>query len=371
MGGEAAVTAQNPYESFLEAYAREQPSAAKTAPEAPRAGEYRDLWVWIEHVDGEVYPASLENLGKARQLADQLGARCGAVLFGEGVRRVAPRLGEYGADLCYLADGTPLRNFRRGLYRNVLVELIRERRPEAMIFPATVMGRNLGAQVAAALGTGIVPNCARLEVDASERRIRHFQTSYEERLLAEVVIDARPQISTITPGSFRRPAPERGRVAQLVDVPVPSEVSQPHVRFVKREPPQHKTLEQADVIAVGGLGLGSRESFRLVEELAALLGGHVGATRAAIACGWCDPRLLITSSKHSLQPRLYIACGVVGEYDHLKALEESRQIVAITPDHDAPVAETSDLIGLGEPTAILEAMLETLRAARKDQLLLA
>lgn len=364
------MSAENPYERFLEAYAREQATAAPAAPEAPRAGEHRDLWVWIEHVDREVYPASLENLGKARELADQMGARCAAVLFGEGVRGVAVRLGEYGADLCYVADGGPLRNFRRGLYRNVLVDLIRERRPEAMIFPATVMGRNLGAQVAAALGTGIVPNCVRLEVDASERRVRHFQTSYEDRLQTEVIVDTRPQITTITPGSFRRPAPERGRVAQVVDVPIPGEVSKPHVRFIERETPQEKALEQADVVVVGGLGLGSPESFRMVEELAALLGGHVGATRAAVACGWCDPKLLITSSKHSLRPRLNVACGVVGEYDHLKALEASHQVVAITPDDDAPVTESSDLIGLGDPTAILTSMLETLRAARKDRLLL-
>ncbi|HLE47442.1 MAG TPA: FAD-binding protein, partial [Candidatus Thermoplasmatota archaeon] len=173
------------------------------------------------------------------------------------------------------------------------------------------------------------------------------------------------------PGSFRRPRPEKGRLASIAQVPVPTGLPAPRVRVGKREGPTERPLERADVIVVGGLGLASRESFRLAEELSLLLGGHVGATRAAVACGWCDPRLLITSSKHELRPRLYVACGVIGEYDHLKALEDSRQVIAITPDPTAPVAEQSDLVGLGDPTTILHAMLESLRSARKDRFLVA
>ncbi|MBI2078843.1 MAG: electron transfer flavoprotein subunit alpha/FixB family protein [Euryarchaeota archaeon] len=366
------MTDGDPYASFLETYTREAAPQGPSPPDAPRPGEHRNLWVWIEHVDGEVYPASLENLGKARELADQLGARCAAVLFGHEVRKAAEGLGEFGADRVYVADAASLRDFGLGAYRDLLVGLAREQRPESLIFPATVMGRNLAAQVAAALGAGVVPNCVELAVDASERRLRHFQTSFEDRLLSEVVIpEQRPQVATVTPGSFRRPRAEKGRTASITDVPVPETLPPSKVRVGKREAPKERTLERADVVVVGGLGLASREGFRLTEELSSLLGGHVGATRAAVACGWCDPRLLITSSKHELRPRLYIACGVIGEYDHLKALEDSRQIVAITPDPTAPVAEQADLVGLGEPTAILHAMLESLRAARKDRFLLA
>lgn len=362
---------EDPYSSFLESYQREQPPAPGAAPDAPRPGEYRNIWVWIEHVDGEVYPASLENLGKARELADQLGARCAAVLFGHRVKGIAARLGEFGADRCFVADAPALKDFRRGMYRNLLASLIREWRPESLLLPATVMGRNLGAQVAAALATGIVPNCVRLEIDAAERRIRHYQTSFEDRLLLEVVIESRPQVATITPGSFRRPAREAGRTAQVVEVNITPETPKPHVRFLKREAPQHLALEKADAIVVGGLALGTRDSFRLVEELSLLVGGHVGATRAAIACGWCDPRLLITSAKHRLRPRLYIACGVVGEYDNMKAIEGAQEIVALSPDPDAPICETADVIGVGDPSAILRVMVETLREARKDRLMIA
>lgn len=364
------MTAGDPYTSFLETYEKEAASEAPARPEEPRAGEHRHIWVWIEHVDREVYPASLENLGRARALADELGARCHAVLFGHGVRAAGERLGEYGADGVYLADHAALAQFSLDAYRETLVRLVRDARPEAVLFPATVMGRNLGAQLAAALGTGIVPNCARIEVDASERRLRHFQTSFEDRILSEIIVpNERPQISTITPGSFRRPAPEPGRKARIIEVPLPADLRAPRIAVGKREAPVHRTLETADAVVVGGLGLGSRESFRLAEELAAVLGGHVGATRAAVSCGWCDPRLLVTNTKHRLRPRLYVACGVIGEYDHLRAVEEARQIVAITPDADAPVAEHADLIGLGDPTAILQAMLDSLKAARNDRLL--
>lgn len=369
MGREATVSEpDNPYASFLETYTKEAATQETVREERSRPGEWRNLWVWIEHVDNEVYPASLENLGKARELADQLGARCAAVLFGENVTEAAKRLAEYGADRVFVADHATLREFHLDAYRDLLVQLIREHRPESVLFPATIMGRNLGAHVAAALGTGIVPNCVRLEIDASERRIRHFQTSFEERLLSEVVTVQRPQLATITPGSFRRPAREPLRTCAVTEVPAPAGAPN-RVRVGKRAEPRHKTLQNADVVVVGGLGLGSRESFRLAEELSSLLGGFMGGTRAAVACGWCDPRLLVTSSRHDLKPRLYVGCGVIGEYDHLKAIEGSHQIIAITPDSTSPVAEMADLIGFGDPTRILTEMIETLRKARQDRFL--
>ena len=360
----------DPYSAFLQNYEQEAAPREPTRPDAAPPGEHRNIWVWIEHVDREVYPASIENLGKARELADQLGARCHAVLFGHKLKSIAEKLGEFGADAVFLADDSKLSEFHLQIYRGLFVRLVNEYRPEAILFPATVMGRNLGAQVAAALDTGIVPNCSKLDVDASERRLRHFQPSFEERLLSEIVIPkALPQISTITPGSFRKPLVEKGRQARIIEVKV-TDLPAPRTQIGKREAPVEASLEKSEVVVVGGLALGSRESFRLTEELSALLGGHVGGTRAAVACGWCDPRILITSTIHRLKPRLYVACGVIGEYDHLKAVEGARQIVAITPDPEAPIAEHADLIGVGDPTEILKAMLENLKATRKERFLI-
>lgn len=360
----------DPYAAFLQSYTQDAAPREPARPDAAPPGEHRNIWVWIEHVDREVYPASIENLGKARELADQLGARCHAVFFGHQIRNAAAGLGEFGADGVFLADDPALAEFHLRVYRELFARLVKEYRPEAILFPATVMGRNLGAQLAAALGTGIVPNCVKLEVDASERRLRHFQTSFEDRLLSEIVVPkTQPQISTLTPGSFRKPMREKGKQARVIDVKV-GELPPPRTHVGKREAPVERSLERSDVVVVGGLGLGSRESFRLTEELSAVLGGHVGGTRAALACGWCDPRILVTSTKHRLRPRLYVACGVIGEYDHLKAVEGARQIVAITPDIEAPITEHADLIGVGDPTAILQAMLENLKASRKERFLI-
>jgi electron transfer flavoprotein alpha subunit len=360
----------DPYSAFLQNYQAEAAPREPTRAESAPPGEYRNIWIWIEHVDREVYPASIENLGKGRELADQLGARCHAVLFGHKVKSAAEKLGEFGADGVFLADDPKLAEFHLQVYRELFVRLVKEHRPEAILFPATVMGRNLGAQLAAALGTGIVPNCMKLEVDASERKIRHFQTSFEERLLSEIVIPkTQPQITTITPGSFRKPMREKGKQARIIDVNV-VDLPAPRTLVGKREAPIEKSVEQSEVVVVGGLALGSRESFRLTEELSALLGGHVGGTRAAVACGWCDPRILVTSTKHRLRPRLYVAAGVIVEYDHLKAVEGARQVVAITPDPEAPITDHADLIGIGDPTAILQAMLENLKASRKERFLI-
>jgi electron transfer flavoprotein alpha subunit len=179
-------------------------------PLAP--GEWRTVWTWIEIHDGEVLPACLELLGRGREIADELGTRNCAVVFGQGIAQAAAQLGEYGADRVYVIDAPEYKAFQLDAAREALSGLIRERRPEILLFPATIQGRNLGAQVATEMGTGIVPNCNALSLDATERLVIGHQTSFEEHLVSEITVPTeRPQIFTVTPGSYRRPGRDRSR----------------------------------------------------------------------------------------------------------------------------------------------------------------
>lgn len=363
------MTPDDPYEGFLGSYLQQQETpTTPSGTEEARPGEWRNVWTWMELVEGEVLPASLEILGKGREIADQLGTRNCAVLFGHGVSRSAAQLAAHGADRVYVLDAPDYAEFQLDPAREALAALVRQRRPEILLFPATIQGRNLGAQVSMAARTGIVPNCEDLSLDASERVVIGHQTSFENRLLSHVLTPLeRPQIFTITPGSFRRPALDATRTAQVLPVTEIGTAAPPRTRLLTKEADRPRTLPQHDAVVVGGLGLASPASFALAQELAQELKAFAGATRGAVACGWVDRDRLITGVHHRLRPRLYVACGVIGEYDHLKAIEGAELIVALSADPNAPICENADLIGLGDPSAILERLVPAIRASKQDR----
>ena len=354
---------------FLDAYLSQQAEATEVqvADEA-RPGEWRTVWTWIERVDGEVLPACLELLGRGREIAGELGTRNCAVVFGQGVEAWAATLGEHGADRVYVIDAPEYEEFQLDAAREALAGLVRERRPEILLFPATIQGRNLGAQVATALGTGIVPNCNALSLDANERLVIGHQTSFEERLLSDVAVPLqRPQIFTVTPGSYRRPGRESGRQAQVVAVAATVPLRPIQTKTIERAPDRPKSLSQFDAVVAAGLGVASRDGFQLASELAAELDAYAGATRGAVACGWAGADRLISVTRHRLRPRLYVACGVVGEYDHLKAIENADLVLALTDDARAPIVESADLVGIGEPSELLRRLPDHLRRAKGER----
>jgi electron transfer flavoprotein alpha subunit len=363
------VSEEDPLGGFLDAYLSQQQAAAPAESlEEARPGEWRSVWTWIERVDGEVLPGCLELLGRGREIADEMGTRNCAVVFGEGVEAAAGKLGEYGVDRVFVLDAPEYADFQLDAAREALAGLVRERRPEILLFPATIQGRNLGAQVATALGTGIVPNCNALSLDATERLVVGHQTSFEERLLSDVAVPLeRPQIFTVTPGSYRRPGREAGRTAQVVPVAatVPLRPIQTHTLAPEADRP--RSLVQYDAVVAAGLGVASREGFQLAQDLAAELDAYAGATRGAVACGWAGPDRLISVTRHRLRPRLYVACGVVGEYDHLKAIEGADLVLALTDDVRAPIVESADLVGLGDPAELLRRLIEHLRKAKQER----
>jgi electron transfer flavoprotein alpha subunit len=367
------MTDENPYEAFIESYTKDStPTEDYGGTDEARAGEWRNVWVWVGRIRDEVFPASLELLGKAREIADQLGARVGAVVFGHELEKSVPKiLARYGADVVYTADAPRFAHFQIDTVREALVYLVEAKRPEILLFAATVQGRNLAAQVAARLRTGIVPNCVQLTVDTTDRLLIHTQTSYENRLVADLVTrEARPQIATVTPGAFRQPTPDDSRPARHQDVTEDVPVAEPRTRVKEEAPEPERPLERYDVVLAGGLGLGSADAWNDLKRLGELTEAAVVGTRAAIACGWCPPEKLLSREIQRIHPRLYVAFGVVGEYDHLKAVEQADLIIAVTDDANAPICEMADFIALGDTPAILADTLKRISEGQVERVVL-
>ncbi len=360
---------QDPYSAFLETYTREaQPDESDVGRDVAEAppGEWRNVWVWIGRARDEIFPAALELVGKAREMADQLGARVGALVMGHDLsEEITPILARYGADVVYTADASRFHEFQIDVVREALVTLVQEKRPEILLFAATIQGRNLAAQVAARLKTGIVPNCEDLTIDTSDRLLRQKQPSFENRLVRVAVTrESRPQIATVIPGAFRQPTPDETRRARHVDVTDDVPTTDPRTEFLEESAAVDRPLERRDAVLAGGLGLGSKEAFERLEALGEKLDAAVVATRAAVACGWAPKEKLLTRQRKRIRPSLYVAFGVVGEYDHLKAVEGAEVVVAVTDDPNAPVCEMADFIAVGPPDEILEDVIKRIEAAQ-------
>lgn len=334
---------------------------AAEAPLGPRE-EYRNVWVFAEQRGGIIRDASLEALGKARGVADMLGARVEAVLMGQAVGGLAPTLIQHGADAVYLLDAPFLGVYRIDLYKRILAKLIGDYKPEILLLGATGVGNGLASALAARLKTGAVTNCTQLDIDPSERLLLATKPVYEGRLLATMTIPKlRPQIATVQPGVFHKPFPDPSRRGHLIEVEVAKDDSKIEIVSVTREEGEERGLEGATVVVAGGRGMVSQEGFKLVGELAKALGGRVGASKAAVDLGWASEDLHIGLTGVSIRPKLYAACGVSGTLEHLGAVGGSPTIVAIHGDPEDPIFDVAHIGVVGDPREVIPHLIEELR----------
>lgn len=334
----------------------------ETAGGAPVNGATRnDVWVVVEQHDGAAAEVSLELLGRARELADQLGVRVGAVLIGadQAVTALAPALVARGADIVYLAGHDDLTHYLTQPYTQVVTALIREHRPQIVLYGATTTGRDLAPRVASALRTGLTADCTDLRIgDHSMKGEEHRDLLYQIRpafggnIIATIISPLhRPQMATVREGVMVMPDADEGRTGTIVTVPVERSSSPVHsadgvvlsdadfvVRLVDRVREEKRVdLKGARIVVAGGVGVGSREGFALVEELARTLGGVVGASRAAVDAGWIDHEHQIGQTGTTVRPKLYIACGISGSVQHRAGMDQSARILAINSDPLAPI----------------------------------
>jgi electron transfer flavoprotein alpha subunit len=295
------------------------------------------VWVWVEHYEGEVASPSWEAIGTARSIADFYGGHVSACLFGQGVEDLAQAAIHYGADRVFLADNPTLADFRVEAHASLLSKLAAEHEPAVIFFGATTRGRELAPTVAVDLETGAIADVTALEVE--DGNVVATRPIYAGKLFSKCVIpERRPQIVSLRPRAFSRPEPDAGRTGEIITVtPALSEdeIKNKVTGFAAAE--GQVSLADAAIIVSGGRGVAGPEGFAPVRELAQVLGGALGASRAAVDAGWIPYAHQVGQTGKTVSPDLYIACGISGAIQHQAGMRTSKIIVAINKDPEAPI----------------------------------
>jgi electron transfer flavoprotein alpha subunit len=333
----------------------------------PEGDAYQHIWVVAETRDDQCQPVTLELLGGARELADSLGVYVQAVLAGHNVSSLAQELIYGGADTVFVLDDPALSPYQPEVWATALGDLAAERRPEIVLFGATDLGRDLAPRLAQRLDAGLITDCVELSIDASDRLLLATRPLYDGRLLATVACpDRKPQMATVRPGVLQPAFGGDWRTGDVETVAL-SELPEPRTRVagaveaLADELPLHR----ARIVVAGGKALGGPEGVALLNELAELLGATVGADSAAVRPGWLPAeRAITTVGGATISPDLYVAFGVDGDVEHQLAAQGARYVVAVHPNSDTPIFKWANLGVVGEPKAVLSALITQMRAAR-------
>ena len=327
---------------------------------------YKDVWVFCEQKKGAVQSISFELLGEGRKLADKLGVKLCAVLLGHGLEETAEKLGERGADKVYLVDHPALKDYQDDPYTAVLVSLVEEYKPEALLCGATVIGRSLISRVAIKTNAGLTADCTGLDVDQKERLLLQTRPAFGGNIMATIIApNHRPQMATVRHKVMQEAPVQPGRAAEIVSKVYPPETfaSRTKLLDIVAELTSTVNLSEADIIVAGGRGMGSKEGFGLLEELARVLGGAVGASRSAVDADWIPYSHQVGQTGKTVVPKLYIACGISGQIQHLIGMQSSKTIVAINKDPDAHLFKVATYGIVGDVNELVPALTKEFKRA--------
>ena len=340
--------------------------------------EYKGVFVFAQQLDNEVSGIAYELLGKAKDLAAPLGAQVTAVLIGSGVEDQCDKLAEYGADRVILVDDPELKEYRTEPYAHALASVINEFKPEIVLVGATAIGRDLGPTVSARVATGLTADCTVLEIGdfplvaipGKEAEQKHNQllmtrTAFGGNTIATIACpNNRPQMATVRPGVMQKIDPIKGAKAEVVKY---NPGFTPNNRYVSIKEVVKAVNDVADImdakiLVSGGRGVGSAENFKILEDLAAVLGGTVSCSRAVVDSGWKPKELQVGQTGKTVRPNVYFAIGISGAIQHVAGMEESDIIVAINKDEDAPIFDVADYGVVGDLNKIVPQLTEAIKA---------
>lgn len=328
---------------------------------------YKGVWVFAEQRDGHLAEVSLELLGEGRKLADTLGQELCAVLIGRDVAPLAKELIAYGADSVFLADHAELGGFIEDGYTQVMTDLIREHHPNIVLLGATAIGRSLAPRVAARVKTGLTADCTGLAIDPETRNLQQTRPAFGGNLMATILCpNHRPQMATVRHRVFRPLERDDARSGQIVQVDLSTtafDLRTKILEVIAQQDGHRVNLQEANIIVSGGRGLGDPKNFKLIEDLAQVLGGAVGASRAAVDAGWVAYPHQVGQTGKTVGPKVYFACGIHGAVQHLAGMQSSDLIIAINKNPDAPIFKVATFGLVGDVLEILPALTEEFRKA--------
>lgn len=325
-----------------------------------------NIFVYIETEKGVVADVSLELLTKGRELAATLGVKLEAVAIGENLAGMEKELARYGADTVWVADDKELAPFRTLPHTAVMCGLIEQEKPQIVLFGATCIGRDFAPRVSSALHSGLTADCTQLVIgdhrDAKSGKeyknlLYQIRPAFGGNIIATIVNpDHRPQMATVREGVMRKEYaahPAAGEV-KFIDWKRYVKDSDLAVKIVERQIEERKIdIKGANIIVAGGYGMGSKENFRLVHELAEVLGAEVGASRAAVDAGFTEPERQVGQTGVTVRPKLYIACGISGQIQHTAGMDQSSMVISINTDPEAPINKIADYAIVGDVNEII------------------
>jgi len=335
-----------------------------------------NVFVYCEIEEGIVADVSLELLTKGRDLANQLKCELEAVAIGVNFNEIEKQIIPYGVDKLYLADDKRLEHFLTLPYSSILIKLFQQEKPQIALFGATTVGRDLGPRVSSALASGLTADCTRLVIGDYEaprtkkvykNLLYQIRPAFGGNIIATIVNpDHRPQMATVREGVMKKQILDKNYSGSVIQLDVNDYVNNTDfvVKIIERHIEANKIdIKKAPIIVAGGYGVGSKENFDLLFKLADVLGGEVGASRAAVDAGFADHNRQIGQTGVTVRPKLYIACGISGQVQHRAGMEESVIIISINTDPDAPINSIADYVITGD---VMEAVPKMIKYYKKN-----
>lgn len=331
---------------------------------------YKGVWVYVELTETgdkthpkKIKPVTFELLGAARKLADELGEEVCAVLLTDKDHNYAKSLGAYGADKVYLVEHDELFEYNTDVFSTVIVGLVNRHKPSSMLYGATIQGRDLAPRVASTLYVGLTADCTALAI--KDGLLLQSRPAFGGNIMADILApNSRPQMSTVRPNVMKMNEPVVGRTAMVVRESAKLDKSLRRVKVLERKIAHDAAgvkIETAGVIVSGGRGMKTKEKFKQLEELSRLLGGVVGASRAAVDLGFKDKTHQVGQSGTTVSPKLYLSFGISGAVQHIVGMKASDVIVAINKDPNAPIFNVAKYGIVGDAHEIVPKLIEALK----------
>ena len=343
--------------------------------------EYKGVYVFAQQVDNEVSSIALELIGKGKDLAKDLNTTVTAVLVGSNVMGLTEILGEYGADRVIVVDDPELKEYRTEPYTHALASVIEKYKPDVFLIGATAIGRDLGPRVCARIHTGLTADCTQLDIgdfplvptpgkEQKHNQLLMTRPAFGGNTIATIACpDNRPQMATVRPGVMQKIAPIAGAKAVIEEYNPGFTPNNKYVTIKEVVKAVSDTVDimDAKILVSGGRGVGSAENFKILDDLAEVLGGTVSCSRAVVDNGWKPKDLQVGQTGKTVRPQIYFAIGISGAIQHVAGMEESDLIVAINKDETAPIFDVADYGIVGDLNKVVPALTEQLKAAKAEK----
>lgn len=330
-----------------------------------------NLFVYIEIEDGKPADVSLELLTKGRELADTLGCKLEAIAVGHKLEGLEKTVGKYGADTLWVADGTELAPYRTLPTTAIMCGVFQQEKPQITLMGATTVGRDLGPRVSSALHSGLTADCTSLVIgdytDAKSGKeyknlLYQIRPAFGGNIIATIVNpDCRPQMATVREGVMKMEEVKNAKAAEVKKIDYKKYLKDADlvVKIIERHMEERGIdIKNSPIIVSGGYGMGSKENFSVLFELADVLGGEVGASRAAVDAGFADHARQVGQTGVTVRPKLYIACGISGQIQHTAGMDQSSMIIAINTDPEAPINKVADFVITGDVMDVVPKMIK-------------